>query len=373
MKDNIKEWFKRNWIHVLAWMIFIFYETIVVGLAFGSYGHPLTYFLHYSINITFFYLNACAFFPAVESKKNSAFLTLALILILDIAAFILVNYAVDYLLVSEHIITHIGDFKLNEAYALRVLYRCIYFLGFSTGYYFLMNFLKERKKNYDLETQRLHSLIRTEQIALELSKAENSFLKAQINPHFLFNTLDYIYHNISSNPENAAEAVIVLSEIMRYSIDATEDDGFVSLGDEIEQVENLLSLYKRRQPNSLYFELSIADEVRRIRFIPLVLLTLMENIFKHGNLSHQNQKAFMAVYIEDDVLNIRTGNFSNTTTIKSSTVNGIKNTEKRLKHAFGDTISFERGSDNKAYFRVNIKIPVSEAMIYSLVKPLFMN
>lgn len=358
MEGKIRSWFKQNWIHVLAWTIFIFYETIVVGLIFGIYGHPLTYLLHYCINISFFYLNACAIFPGIQLKKN-LLLVLLLILILDIAGFILINYAVDYLLVSERIIVQPGELKLDQDYALRVLYRCIYFLGFSTGYFFLTNFLRERKKTADLENQHLQSVIKNERLATELFKAENSFLKAQINPHFLFNTLDYIYHNVRADAQNAADAVIVLSQIMRYSIDATEDDGFVSLGDEIEQVENLLSLYQLRQPNSLRIELSIDKDVRKIRFIPLVLLTLMENIFKHGNLSLPDPEAFMSIYIKDDILSIQTGNFFNIRAKATGTTNGLKNTKVRLNHAFGNSISFEAGGDNQTYFSVDIRIPLA--------------
>jgi two-component system LytT family sensor kinase len=359
MKDKIINWFKRYWIHVLAWTIFINYETIVVGLIFGIYGHPLTYLLHYIINILFFYLNACIFFPWIHAKRSTVVLTLPIVVVIDIASFILVNYGIDYILVSQQIIVHAGHFTLNEEYSLKILYRCIYFLSFSTGYYFLTTFLNERKKTSELENQRLHSIINNERLAAELFRAENSFLKAQISPHFLFNTLDYIYHSIDSNAQDAADAIIVLSKIMRYSIDPTQDDGFVLLGEEIQQVQNLISLYQLRKPNSLILELRIAEEVRRIRFIPLVLLTLVENTYKHADLT-KSRMAFMSIYIEDGILNIETGNHFNIHVKTSGTGNGIKNTKNRLQDAFGNSVSFESRSNEDGYFTVSIKVPTNE-------------
>jgi two-component system LytT family sensor kinase len=359
MKLNVREWGRIQWIHILVWIIFIFYETIVVGLIFGIFGNPITYILHYIINISFFYFNSDFVLTKKFEKKINSTQVLIILLLLEIVAFILLNYFIDMLLIREKIIIRQGEFTLNIEYALKVLYRCIYFLSFSTAYFFLREYINEKKTSSDLEKLRLENLIRDEKMKLALTHSQNSFLKAQINPHFLFNTLNFIYHSIESNRKDAESAILILSDVMRYAIDATDEDGLVPLNDEIQQIENVLSLYQLRKANTLNLEISISREVASIRFIPLVLLTLLENMFKHGNLCQVKEKAYLKAIFKDQNLIIETKNLVNSLHSLPGTRNGLKNTESRLQYAFGENIVFNAKQDSSRHFIVRIQIPIS--------------
>lgn len=357
---KINRWFTKNWVHFVIWLCFIFYETIIVGLIFGEYAHLLTYLGHYLINISFFYFNAHIAFRWALAKRPLAPIRMPLTLAVEGALFILINFALDWSLVNCGIIHDITHFSLNKGYALRIIFRFIYFLSFSTAYYFLTNFLKEVKKSSLLERQQLLEMVRHERITSELSNAQNSILRAQINPHFLFNTLDYIYHKMSSDKEKAGEAILLLSEIMRYAVESTEGDGFITLGNEVEHVEKLLYLYQLRKESKLNIEVSIADEVRDLRFIPLIILTLLENIIKHGNLNREDDPATLSVYIHEQNLFIYTNNLIDKLGRQIGTQKGMKNIESRLKNTFGDQAIFHSSGSDSKHFSVSIIVPLGQ-------------
>jgi two-component system LytT family sensor kinase len=173
----------------------------------------------------------------------------------------------------------------------------------------------------------------------------------------LFNSLDFIYHNIDSVSPVAADAVIILSEMMRYAIDSDKMGDYIYLGDEIDQVNNLLYLNQMRKNHDLGFKIHFDEEVRSIHLIPLVLLTLVENIFKHGNLSQPEYEAIVKIYLSDDHFIIETDNLVNHSS-KPGSQTGLTNISERLKYAYGDEVKFAHRTDERNHFVVFLAIPV---------------
>ncbi len=231
-------------------------------------------------------------------------------------------------------------------------------MGFATGYYFLSNYIKERRHAEDLEKERLNIIIKQENTEKELFKAQNAFLKAQINPHFLFNTLNFIYNKVSKSSPEAAEAVISLSEMMRYAITSDDKGGTIILQDEMEQVKNLVNLFKLRRNQPLYLSVEFEERAKYIQFIPLVLLTLTENIFKHGQLDDANHEATLQVYIDDETLFFETHNLSQPQ--KSNRAHtGLANIKDRLIYAYGNEVIFEYATRSDGYFTLKIGVPLA--------------
>lgn len=111
--------------------------------------------------------------------------------------------------------------------------------------------------------------------------AELSFLKAQINPHFLFNTLNNLYYLAYSKSENTTEVISKLSQVMRYMIyDANHER--VMLEKEIEYMENYISLERLRLNNQIPIEFKVEGNTAGVQIAPLILITFLENAFKHG-------------------------------------------------------------------------------------------
>ncbi|RZK60251.1 MAG: hypothetical protein EOO91_02135 [Pedobacter sp.] len=358
MDDALFRIIKKYKIHLAVWTIYMLYETAVVLILLDQYVNPVIYIVHYLISIILFYF--FAHFCLKWALKNSikAIWRLPLAIALHIGLYIILHFYAARLLQFLEVGAKVERLELDLTFLLRSIYRCILFMGFSAGYYFLTNYLIERKKTESLEKQKLEKIIHQQQIEQELVIAQNAFLKAQINPHFLFNTLDFIYHSVNKHSDTAGDAVIRLAQMMRFAIDSGEMEQTIYLAAEIEQVENLLYLYQIRKTTDLNIHFAFTEEVKQLRLIPLVVLTLVENIFKHGDITSAEDIAFVNLETKNDLLVIQTVNLISHNNIKDSNNSGLNNIEKRLRYAYGNEIIFQHQViDN--HFKVDVKIPIS--------------
>lgn len=359
MKKNFVRWVKNYQIDILIWSVFIAYETVVIGIITGYFGNLLTYVFHYSINIGIFYLNALYLLPLALKNRNFTTIKLIAIIFLQVILYTVISYLTDKILIEINVIHHV-DLRLNRQFVLRSLYRGLYFLGFSIGYYYLINYLQERKTIESLEREKLADLLSKNEIKQELAKARNLFLKAQINPHFLFNTLDFIYHGILTNQDNAAEAVIMLSKMMRFAIESDQQGEYILMYDELVQVGNLIDLYQLRNAQKLNIDFHYSHEASELYIIPLLLLTLVENIFKHGDIS-VDIPAMVSVDIINNILIIRTSNVIKNTSNAIKGYTGLSNLNKRLEFAYGEDQSFQYyAADNRFESVTKISVEILE-------------
>ena len=112
-------------------------------------------------------------------------------------------------------------------------------------------------------------------------EAELKFLKMQLNPHFLFNTLNNLYYLASEKSDKAPGAILALSELLDYVLRETKAE-FVSLEKEIKLVQNYVALESLRYEDRLKVDFEISGHVAKSKIAPMLLLTLVENAFKHG-------------------------------------------------------------------------------------------
>ncbi|WP_343521921.1 histidine kinase [Pedobacter sp.] len=347
--NKILSWLLDKRLHILVWAIFIFYEAIIVGIFVGRFSTPGTYIIFYSLNIATFYFHAHVVMFFALKKPSERWWKLPLFILLELVVYILLTVCLDYILI--HYTDYNGPIKLvfNAAFFAAPVYRAIYFMCFATSYYFLLNFLEERKKVENLEKQRLNNII-------QIAKSENAFLKAQIQPHLLFNTLDFIYQNAKDTSPVAAEAIHSLAEMMRYSVDSNMDKEFILLDEEINQVENLMNLHQLRKDHHIQLRFWYDDEIRQIKIIPLVLITLVENMFKHGELLTASHPAEVSLRVENNQLMIETSNLIRAVKDNSGLSSGLENIKKRLAYTYGKNAEFNYVTDAEQYFRVRLTI-----------------
>lgn len=350
------KWIRHNKNHLIAWSIFMAYESVILGLYSGEFGKFWNYAVHYAINIALFYAHAHFVLYKALNQKNKAYWRIPLFIGIEIFLYITVLFIVDTLLLHYTDFLSVNKVDLNKQYYFRSIFRGSYFIGFSTGYYFLITFLTERKRAEELEKIRLNNIINAQKIEQELAKSQNAYLRAQINPHFLFNTLDFIYHNARKNSPLAAEAIVTLSDMMRYAINTTYTGDCISLGDEIEQVENLIHLYQLKANSNLFIDLKYSEEVKTMPFIPLVLITLAENIFKHGNLTIESHSASINVFIQNNNLHIETDNLVKEARNTKGLNSGLVNIAKRLDHSYGKNSNFNFCIDEHAHFKAFLSV-----------------
>jgi two-component system LytT family sensor kinase len=207
--------------------------------------------------------------------------------------------------------------------------------------------------------QWLRSEQRTKEIANEKLKAELSFLKAQINPHFLFNTLNNIYALATAQSEQTAAAIMKLSSIMRYVLTEARND-LVPLEKEILFTSHYIELQKMRLTDKTIVDFSVRGEPFGHQIAPLLLLPFVENAFKYGISTRERSPINILLEIQKDSLNFKICNQKHLNTllrVSDNTGIGISNTKRRLDLFYEDRYLLEI-DDKPNEFSVHLKIPV---------------
>lgn len=137
---------------------------------------------------------------------------------------------------------------------------------------------------------------RKKEVENEKLMAELNFLKAQINPHFLFNTLNNLYYLVFTKSNNATEVIDKLSKMMRYMIYDSNHPN-VPLSKEIEYMHNYIDLERLRLNNEIPIRFEVEGDVDNVCIAPLILITFLENAFKHG-ISNNKPGAWVSILIQ---------------------------------------------------------------------------
>lgn len=161
--------------------------------------------------------------------------------------------------------------------------------------------------------------------------AELQLLKAQVHPHFLFNTLNNIYSFSLENSSKTPELILKLSALLSYMLyDCSKDE--VRLEKEVEIMKNYIDLEKERYGNNIDISWMVAGEVNGKHIAPLLLLPFLENAFKHGT-SEQVEKPWLSVDISanEDIVKCKIINSKNVNGSGKNGGIGIQNAMKRLE------------------------------------------
>ncbi len=198
-------------------------------------------------------------------------------------------------------------------------------------------------------------LQRASRAEADKAQAELSFLKAQINPHFLFNTLNNIYALSVTNNENTSVSIMKLSNIMRYVTDeATED--FVSLESEVECINDYIDLQRIRLNKNVYVNFSVSGELEHKRIAPLILMSFIENVFKYGVSSHEPATITIKIFAEEKTITFYCQNNLFTTQRRQERTGiGIANTKQRLQYLYPDKHFLNITSEN-GHFTVQLTL-----------------
>ena len=166
------------------------------------------------------------------------------------------------------------------------------------------------------------------------ANAELSFLKAQINPHFLFNTLNNIYSMAVTKNENTANTIMKLSNIMRYVTDDVNED-FVSLQSEVDCITDYIDLQKLRIGKKVSLAFSVTGDLDNKKIAPLILMTFIENVFKYGTSNHEHSNIEIKLIAGEGRIDFYSQNplFVKDSNIERTGI-GIDNTRKRLEHLY---------------------------------------
>lgn len=207
---------------------------------------------------------------------------------------------------------------------------------------------KTQSKNKALENKILET-------QLQIKNQELQYLKKQIHPHFLFNTLNTIYGFALKQSKDTPEIILKLSNLLDYILYQVSKPK-VSLKEEVSHIKEYIELEKIRFKDSLKVTF-VADKIPdTIQIAPMILIPFVENAFKHGNLIDGFLKIEIVIKFSKDTLNFT---MKNTTlqdeTEQENTGIGLKNIKKRLAILYADNYTLDI-TENEDWYNVNLTI-----------------
>jgi len=246
--------------------------------------------------------------------------------------------------------------KNPEAESNTVLSIILFFLIYRGVQYFRSGMAQQMKLNEAIASQ-MRLEINLRESESRQFKAELDLLKAQINPHFLFNTLNNIYSLVVTRHEHAPDAILRLSSVMRYVLDASKSDR-VQLSDEIRFIDDLLMLEEIRLEDQCIIDFTVAPDFTDRDVAPLLFIPLVENCFKHGiSANKESNRVIISLTSNEDGITFTTVNHIASRSVKQSQQqgNGLANLRKRLGIIYPGTASLETDEVENDY-KVKMKI-----------------
>jgi Histidine kinase len=191
---------------------------------------------------------------------------------------------------------------------------------------------------------------RWKQTEKEKLNAELSYLKAQINPHFLFNTLNSIYALAIEKSDKTPEAVVKLSGMMRYVLSESSNE-YVSLEKEISYIQSYIDLQSIRFEDTINLSFTISGTTVGKKIAPLILIPFIENAFKHGINAEEDSVIKIDISTVENILRLHVFNHKVTIHISEESKSGvgIENTRNRLQLLYSGHYDLVIKDDNKYY------------------------
>lgn len=335
---NFLQRYNKSLLHVAFWLMYASY--FFYSLSFGRQGYidweriiP-DFLFHMSMLLVVSYINYFYFLPRLIRHRNIG---------RYLSRFTPVFFGVTYLFLigKRQIIFSMGpgnnDWVYSPRFALGMFITTFFFTTF-------VGMLKFVENYFELENRQLNSELR--------------FLKAQVNPHFLFNTLNNLYYLAVNKSEQTPEVVAKLSGMMRYMIHESNEPT-VPLSKEVSYMENYLDLEKLRLNDEVPIIFEVHGDLEGVRITPLILITFLENAFKHG-IGNTSQDSWITVSLEltDGQLHYVVSNSivqQPNKTVREASGIGLANVRRRLELSYPRDHTLAVTEDDERY-RVDLKI-----------------
>ena len=324
--------------HVLFWLFF--YLDMLFDLFFSGFADAymlLTYLLQLLLDMILVYGNNYLFMPGLLlQNKNKAYLLTMFALLLGL---VLVNvYLQQYLLfdyfygvsywepeegLSDRISAYLNIFSFQAS-----------ILGAGAGIKLFKMFLQDRFRLQNMEISQLES--------------ELSHLKAQLNPHFLFNALNNIYVLTKIDAEKAQRAIELLSGLLRYQLYESTLER-VPLQNELDYLEAFLQMEKIRKKD-MRLEFEVEGDTDNKYIAPLMLITFIENAVKHGISSAGTGWIHIHIRIDQDKFLFKVENSLNVEKTQRDKGIGLDNLRRRLSLIYPESHQIEIRKEGQSYF-----------------------
>jgi len=337
---------KRILLHIACWLAFLCLPFFISYIN----GGPLdfTHFMHllptYVVLAALFYLNYFILIDALLFKKRvTIFVILNLFIVF--AIMLLSHYVLmppvepEPMPMPEGIPhePHMPGFR--ERFPMMLLHQGISLLFFIVLSVAIRMTHNSYKKDIEIQT-----------FETEKSRAELTNLKSQLNPHFLFNSLNNIYALAAIDSERTQYAVHNLSDLLRYVLYESEKPS-VPLQSEVDFVKSYTELMKLRYGSGVDISESYPDAAQGIHVAPLIYISLVENAFKHGIDSGKPSFVHISIQVEEGnvICKIENSNHPKQKAEGSDSGIGVENLKKRLAFLYPDRHTFRSEVEGGVY------------------------
>jgi LytS/YehU family sensor histidine kinase len=191
-----------------------------------------------------------------------------------------------------------------------------------------------------------------EKLMRDKVEAELKFLKIQLNPHFLFNTLNNLYYLTTEKSDKAPQAILQLSEILDYVMHSSKSV-FVPLEMELKQVENYIALELLRYEDRVQITTQFSGSLNKYEIGPMILITLIENAFKHGVMPIAG-KAWINFVVDEKERGLSISISNSASGTKPGNGIGLENLRSQLHHLYKDEYQLNVENTKANEFSVNL-------------------
>ncbi|NVK84765.1 MAG: histidine kinase [Cytophagia bacterium] len=281
----------------------------------------------------------------VEEQNSFRFLTRSISIILVVSILIL---AFNILCIGFLPGLNVKSMPLFSRSFYTILFLEIIILSFSAFIEMREHQLKSLRENYELKQIALEKEV-------ESKNQELNLLKSQIQPHFLFNSLNTIYGQALKKSDATASTILELSELLDYILYCTQKES-VALETEVKQIERLIQLEKIRFNDTLEVSFDYPETAdSNISVPPMLFLPFVENAFKHGKQEKNKLKCSFSLRLENGAICFRSKNRSGEAQESDSGI-GLKNIRRRLDLLYGQNYSLNLGYA-EGYYLAELVIP----------------
>ncbi|HWJ30306.1 MAG TPA: histidine kinase [Flavisolibacter sp.] len=292
-------------------------------------------------SIAFFYYTLNAYYRLFLLRKN--YVPFLQVSIVAVVACISYHAVVNYFFPATSSMNGKEEVLTTGLLVFSFAFASLLYTGISLLVAYLTILQDEKKQRKILLAQKM-------KLEVEKSQANFNFLKAQINPHFLHNTLNFLYAKSLPYSSELSEGILTLSEIMRYALsEGNTKDGKTLLKDEIEHVRNVIKINQLRFSNNLNVQFEVNGVINGATIIPFVLITIVENAFKHGDLKSPEHPIEIRLNVDTHHICFYCRNKKKTGPKELSTGLGLDNIKKRLDLAYGRNYTLNVKDEHEFY------------------------
>lgn len=343
--------------HFIVIILFIAYEMRAVFLV-GSKAGILDHLILYILDISIFYLTSFWYLPLIQERVRN------IILKGFFYAFWIFFFGCLFLGLTVFLESFHGKSMRIEDIPDRLflfMWRRAFLFSIALGFWYARFSIEKEREIY------LHQLQLVEARELNI-KQENALLLAQVNPHLMFNALNGIYGMLAEKSPETAQIALLLSDMMASAIQEPQNGKGFTLGDELAQVERLIELHQMLNENQLQLDVNIEvpEEAKEIEFPPLLLVNVVDNIFKHGDLTGKEKSAKVSILYGNGFFHMVTSNYL--PEYRSPRLRkgiGLENTRKRLDKHFSDNYDFNISSEQHEEFITHLIIKYPHELLHS--------